>query len=87
MSKKYDKYNQFIFVCKDKDCNKNGAKGVEKAFEKAVKKHGINKHTKIIECKCTGRCEQAPVAIVNNQWLGYVKPEEASDIVQQYMNE
>lgn len=87
MSKKYDKYRQFIFVCKDKDCKKKGAKELEKAFEKEIKKQKFHKHTKVIECKCTGRCEQAPVAIVNNQWLGYVNPDEIGQIVDEYINE
>lgn len=87
MSKKYDKYRQFIFVCKDKDCKKKGAKDIEKAFEKSLKKQGLHKHTKVLECMCTGSCEDAPVAIVKNKWLGNVKLEDINQIIEQFIDE
>lgn len=85
MSKKFNEIENFIFICKDKDCKKNEAKALEKAFEKSVKSLKYQKNTKILECKCTGRCKEAPVAIINNTWLGNVNPKEADNIIEQYL--
>jgi NADH:ubiquinone oxidoreductase subunit E len=81
MSKKYEKYRHFIFVCKDKDCKKAGAKDVEKAFEKSVKSQGLSKSTKVFECACTNRCKEAPVAVVNNHWVVRINPEHVDQLV------
>lgn len=87
MSKKHEKYQHFIFVCKDKDCKKAGAKDVEKAFEKSVKKHDLAKSTKVFECACTNRCKEAPVAIVNNHWIGNIEVEEIDKIIDRFFDE
>ena len=87
MSKKYEKYRHFIFVCKDKDCKKAGAKEVEKAFEKSVKQHKLTKSTKIFECACTNRCNEAPVAIVNNHWMVRINPNHTDQLVKSCIEE
>ena len=87
MPKKYEKFQHFIFVCKDKDCKKAGAKEVEKAFEKSIKEHGLNKITKVFECACTNRCKEAPVAIVNNHWIGNIDIKEVDKIIENSFDE
>ena len=87
MSKKYEKYRHFIFVCKDKDCKKAGAKDVEKAFERSIKKHQLSKSTKVFECLCTNRCKEAPVAIVNNHWMVRINPDHVDQLVESLINE
>jgi len=87
MSKKYEKYRHFIFVCKDKDCKKAGAKEVEKAFENSVRKQQLTKSTKVFECACTGRCKEAPVAVVNNHWIVRINPDHVDQLVEIYIDE
>ena len=87
MTKKDEKYKHFIFVCKGKDCKKAGAKDVEKAFEKSIKEHGLNKTTKVFECACTNRCKEAPVAVVNNHWIVRINPDHTDQLVETYIDE
>ncbi len=56
---------------------------MQKAFKHAVDEEGLKKSTKIFKVKCTGRCKQAPVAIVGDNWLGEVKPTDATKLVKE----
>lgn len=85
MSEKFDRYRHFIFICKDKDCKKAGAKELEKLIEFEIKKQGVHKITKIITCKCTDRCREAPVVVINNKWLGNVKTDQVETVIHQYI--
>lgn len=87
MTEKYDRYRNFIFVCKDKDCKKAGAKELEKSILFEIKKQGLQKSTKIIGCKCTDRCKEAPVVIINNNWIGEVSVDKIDLLIQQYIQE
>ena len=78
--KEYDDYTNFVFVCIGKKC-KDDSKALHKAFKHAVEEEGLKKCTKILKVKCTGRCKEAPVAIVGDKWLGKVKPAEATTLV------
>jgi len=83
MSKAHDKFTNFIFVCAGKDCKKAGAKELEKSFTIELKEKGLSKSVKILNCKCTDRCKEAPVAIVNNHWLGNVRIDQTSDLIKE----
>lgn len=84
MGKDYSKFERFIFVCNGKKC-KSDAKGLQKAFQAALKDEGLNKQAKVIKTKCTGRCKEAPVAIVGQAWLGHVKEEDAPKLVKKHL--
>lgn len=82
MAKEFDNYCHFVFVCNGKDCCKNGAKDLQKTFSKELKERGLKSTAKVIKTKCTGRCKEAPVAIVGQQWLGRVKENQVPDIIE-----
>jgi len=84
---KYDKIENFIFVCKDKDCKNKGAKNIEKAFEKSIKKMNLHKNSKIIQCACTNRCKEAPVAIINTTWVGNVSVDNVDELVKRLLTQ
>ena len=83
MGKDYDKYCHFVFVCNGKDCKKNGAKDLQKQFSKELKERGLQGSAKVIKTKCTGRCKEAPVAIVGQHWLARVKESQVPIIVEE----
>lgn len=87
MTEKYNRYCHFIFICKDKDCKQAGAKEVEKSLGFEVKKRGLQKITKIVTSKCTDRCKEAPVIVINNNWVGNVKAGNAETLIQQFVEE
>lgn len=79
--KDYENYCHFVFVCNGKDCCKSGAKDLQKQFSRELKDRGLKGSAKVIKTKCTGRCKQAPVAIVGQHWLGNVKESQVPLIV------
>ena len=81
MGKDYDKYCHFVFVCNGKDCKKNGAKDLQKAFSKGLNERGLKGSAKVIKTKCTGRCKEAPVVIVGQHWLSRVKETQVPAII------
>ena len=85
MSKIYDKYTDFIFVCTGKDCKKAGSKDLKKSFAMELQNKGLNKSVKMIDCKCTDRCKEAPVAIVNNHWQGNVSNDQISELIAKHI--
>lgn len=84
--KEYNHIQDFVFVCTGKDC-KSGSKSLQKAFKEALDKNGLKKTSKVIKTKCTGRCKQAPVVIVGNEWLGEVKASDADKLVKKHFVE
>ncbi len=82
MGKDFNQVKNFIFICNGSDCKSSGAKGLEKLFWQELKKNGIKNTTKIIKTKCTGRCQEAPVIVVDNSWLTKVKEKNVSVIVE-----
>jgi len=72
---------QFIFVCTGKDCRKAGAKALAKDLKHQVKRSKFKK-TKVIKTKCTGRCEQAPIGIIGNQWITNLTPKKIEKLVE-----
>ena len=83
MGKDYNKYCQFVFVCTGKDCCKKGGKELQKQFSKELKERGLKGTAKVIKTKCTGRCKEAPVAIVGQHWLSFVKESQVPVIVEE----
>lgn len=83
--KDYDAYCHFVFVCNGKDCCKSGAKDLQKEFSKELKERGLKDAAKVIKTKCTGRCKQAPVAIVGQRWLGNVKESQVPLIIEELL--
>lgn len=81
MGKDYSKVENFLFICNGSDCKSSGAKELEKMFSYELKYRGLKDKTVIIKTKCTGRCKEAPVVIVNENWLTKVKPRNVEDIV------
>ena len=78
--KDYSHVQEFVFVCSGKDC-KSESKGLQKAFKEALDKNKLKKTGQVIKTKCTGRCKEAPVVIVGNEWLGHVRPSDADKLV------
>ncbi len=60
-----------------------GSKRLEKVFYGELKNLGIKDETKIIKTKCTGRCKEAPVVVVENQWLTQVKEKNVEGIIEE----
>jgi NADH:ubiquinone oxidoreductase subunit E len=81
MAKDYSKIKQFVFVCNGKDCKSHGAKEIGEAVKDALKMEGLDKSTKLIKTKCTGRCKEAPVIIVKDQWHTELKPKDIKEII------
>jgi NADH:ubiquinone oxidoreductase subunit E len=86
MGKDYNKIKNFIFVCNGSDCKSSGAKDLEKLFSQELKSMGIRDKTKIIKTKCTGRCKEAPVVVVDNNWLTKVKLKNVGDILKENLS-
>ena len=84
MAKDYEKYCQFAFVCNGSDCKKKGAKDLERAFAQEFKKQDVKDSSRTFKTKCTGRCKEAPVVIVGQQWLPKVKPADVPRLVEKY---
>lgn len=81
--KDYSHIEDFVFVCSGKDCKAEG-KSLQKAFKEALEKAGLKKKSKVIKTKCTGRCKEAPVIIIDSQWLGQVKASDAAQLVNKH---
>ncbi len=82
MGKDYNKVKHFVFICNGKDCKKSGAKDLERAISSDLKSKGLRDKTKILKTKCTGRCKEAPIVLVNNHWLADVKMKDVPDVVE-----
>ncbi|MDQ3394691.1 MAG: (2Fe-2S) ferredoxin domain-containing protein [Bacteroidota bacterium] len=83
MGKDFNKVKNFIFICNGSDCKDAGSKNLEKVFSGELKKIGIREETKIIKTKCTGRCKEAPVVVVENHWLTHVKEKNVEGIIEE----
>ena len=84
MGKDYDNYCHFAFVCNGSDCKKKGAKDLERAFAQAFKKQVSKGSARTFKTKCTGRCKEAPVVIVGQEWLPKVKEADVPRLVEKY---
>lgn len=82
--KDFSHVEHFVFVCSGSDC-KPDSKKLQKAFKETLDKHGLKKSTTIIKTKCTGRCKEAPVVIVGNEWVGEVTPADTERLVQKHL--
>jgi NADH:ubiquinone oxidoreductase subunit E len=83
MGKDYNQVKNFIFICNGSDCKSSGAKSLEKSFSHELKKFDLRDKTKIIKTKCTGRCKEAPIVVVDNNWLTKVKEKNVEEIVEE----
>lgn len=84
--KDFSHIEDFVFVCTGKDCKPN-SKPLQKAFKEALEKNGLRKTSKVIKTKCTGRCKEAPVIIIGNEWLAHVKTADADRLVKKHFVE
>jgi NADH:ubiquinone oxidoreductase subunit E len=84
--KDYSHIQDFVFVCTGSDC-KPDSKSLQKSFKEALDKNKLKKVSKVIKTKCTGRCKEAPVVIVGNEWLGHVRPSDADGLVKKHFVE
>lgn len=81
--KDYSHIQDFVFVCTGGDC-KPESKSLQKAFKEALDANKLKKVSKVIKTKCTGRCKEAPVVIIGNEWLGEVRPADADKLVKKH---
>ncbi|EMR03659.1 (2Fe-2S) ferredoxin domain-containing protein [Cesiribacter andamanensis] len=81
--KDYSQVQDFVFVCTGDDC-KPDSKSLQKAFKDSLERSGFKKSVKIIKTKCTGRCKEAPVAIIKGEWLGELRPSDADRLVRKH---
>ncbi len=84
--KDFSHVQHFVFVCTGSDC-KSESKKLQKAFKEALDKNGLKKVSQVIKTKCTGRCKEAPVVIVGNEWIGEVRTADADKLVQKHYTE
>lgn len=79
---KKDRYpKQYIFVCNGKDCLKNGAREVQRGFEKELKSNGNKKHYRLIRTRCMDHCKEGPSVIIDNVWHGKVSPKDIPKVL------
>lgn len=83
--KDYSHVVDFVFVCAGKSC-KPESKMLQKAFKESLEKNRLKKISKVIKTKCTGRCKEAPVVIIGNEWLGEVRSSDADKLVKKHFS-
>jgi NADH:ubiquinone oxidoreductase subunit E len=86
MGKDLNKCSKFIFVCHGSDC-KSHSKELTCSFKEELKRRGLKEDVMIIKTKCTGRCKEGPVVIVDNQWHLKVKEKQVKEILDQAFHE
>jgi len=101
MSKKKDVTHlaYTVFCCGGSDCSKHGSKDVCKALRHEVRDAGLKHSVCFIRTECTGRCKDAPVAIICNGcnftgaevcgavWYRKLKPTDAKSIVEEHLKD
>jgi NADH:ubiquinone oxidoreductase subunit E len=81
--KEYSQVQHFVFVCTGDDC-KPDSKRLQKAFKDVLEDNGLKRVSEVIKTKCTGRCKEAPVVIIGNEWIGEVRPTDAARLVKKH---
>jgi len=62
-----EEQKQFIFICKGKDCIKNGSKELAKYASSEIKSRGLKGRVEILKTTCTDRCKYGPISVCNNE--------------------
>ncbi len=75
-----------LLVCSGAACVSSHSAKVRDALARAIKNHGLQEETRIVETGCMGPCELGPLLLVYPDGLFYirVKPEDAAEIVEEH---
>jgi NADH-quinone oxidoreductase subunit F/NADP-reducing hydrogenase subunit HndC len=81
-------FEKHVFVCTSgKTCSQEGGEEVCSQLRKAVIEQGLKGKVRINKAGCFDQCGNGPVVVVypEGTWYAHVKPEDASEIVEQHL--
>jgi NADH:ubiquinone oxidoreductase subunit F (NADH-binding)/(2Fe-2S) ferredoxin/Pyruvate/2-oxoacid:ferredoxin oxidoreductase delta subunit len=79
-------YRTHVLVCAGTACVSNEALKIKTAFEREIKKRGLENEVQIIGTGCNGFCERGPVAVVQPDDIFYqqLKETDISHLVEEH---
>ncbi|SJZ81651.1 NADH-quinone oxidoreductase subunit NuoF [Selenihalanaerobacter shriftii] len=80
-------YRSHVLICNGKDCVEEGAKEVERALVKELKRLELDNEIKVVDTGCLGPCEAAPVMVIYPEgvYYGNVQVEDVAEIAEEHL--
>ena len=89
------KFERHLFICCNTRldghprgcCSARGGEAVRDALRAELKARGLNKRIRANQSACLDQCEHGVTVVVYPEqvWYGFVKPEDAAEIVEKHL--
>ena len=79
-------YRTHVLVCAGTACVSNESLKIKIAFEREIKKQGLDKEVQVIGTGCNGFCERGPVAVIQPDDVFYqqLRQEDIPHLVEEH---
>ena len=83
------KIKKHVFLCNGGSCTQQGANESIAAIRESIKSFGLQDQIHTTRTMCNGRCEDAPVVIIQPEgiWYKHITSKKAESLVRSHLKE